>query len=294
MNDVTARISTSTLTYTGPADNRLVATRIGAGRPVLLVHGGGQTRHAWDGTMRALASSGWCAIAYDQRGHGESDWVEDGDYSYTAYADDLAAVARAITDETGQRPVVIGASLGGLSGMIVAGEMKADVIGALILVDITHMPARGGVNRVFDFMSARSEQGFGSLEEAAEMIADYLPHRRKPRRLDGLSKNLRLHDDGRYRWHWDPRFLDCREMEPEFRGKFEARVTQAAAKIACPVLLVRGGKSDLVTEDAAMAFLDLVDHADYADVSDAGHMVAGDSNDLFTGKIVGFLDTLPH
>lgn len=279
--------------FAGPDGNRLVASCYGTGaRPVLLVHGGGQTRHAWGDTAQQLASRGWHAVTYDQRGHGESDWIESGDYSYSAYAADLVAVARTLGEECGRSPVVIGASLGGVAGMIAAGEMHAGVLAALVLVDITSKPERAGVNRVLAFMASTSAKGFASLEEAAEAIAGYLPHRRRPRRLEGLLKNLRRDEDGRYRWHWDPRFLDCRETEAGAREAFEKRLTAAVRNLDCPVMLVRGRLSDLVTEKTAREFLDFVPHARYADVSAAGHMVAGDSNDLFTEAVVGFLEEI--
>jgi len=294
MSETSTDCPTRPFFYQGAVGNRLAASRVGpeTGHPVLLVHGGGQTRHAWDETADALAARGWRAIAFDQRGHGQSDWIENGDYSYTAYASDLAAVARAIEAEYGRRPVIIGASLGGVSGILVAGEIPDPPLSALVLVDITAKPEREGVARVIEFMAERSDHGFASLEEAAEAIAGYLPHRRRPPSTDGLSKNLRLHDDGRYRWHWDPRFLECREMGDGMRERLEERFTAAAANMTCPVLLVRGRLSDLVTEEAARTFLELVPHADFADVSEAGHMIAGDSNDVFTGKIVDFLDKI--
>jgi len=150
MSETSTDCPTRPFFYQGAVGNRLAASRVGpeTGHPVLLVHGGGQTRHAWDETADALAARGWRAIAFDQRGHGQSDWIENGDYSYTAYASDLAAVARAIEAEYGRRPVIIGASLGGVSGILVAGEIPDPPLSALVLVDITaagnHMLAQFG------------------------------------------------------------------------------------------------------------------------------------------------------
>src|SRR5581483_11808748 len=107
----------------GPAD----------GRPVLLLHGGGQTRFAWGGTQAELAERGYRAIAVDLRGHGDSDWAPDGDYSPGRIAGDLLE----LVEWTGGQPALVGASLGGLAALIAAGEHPEAPISALVLVDVT-------------------------------------------------------------------------------------------------------------------------------------------------------------
>jgi non-heme chloroperoxidase len=250
--------------------------------PALLLHGGGQTRHAWGGTARALATDGWRAIAVDLRGHGDSAWAEDGDYSFEAFAADVAALARRSTEP----PVLVGASLGGISSLIAIGELGAPAR-ALVLVDVAARIERDGVQRIVGFMTARPE-GFASLEEAADAIAAYNPHRQRPPSLAGLAKNLRRGEDGRWRWHWDPRFIIGRAPRSHEPGMPE-RMDAAARAIRIPTLLVRGQLSDLLSEQGARHFLELVPHARFVDVSDAGHMVAGDRNDRFTDAVRGFL-----
>ena len=280
--------------FTGASGNRLVADRRGPldARPVLLAHGGGQTRHAWRGTADRLAERGWCAFAIDQRGHGDSQWIEDGAYEFEHYAEDMAVVADAIAKLCGRRPVAIGASLGGFAAMLAQGGTDRRLFEALVLVDITPTVEMSGVEKILGFMAAHVEQGFGSLDEAADAIAAYLPNRRRPRDLKGLTKNLKLDKDGRYRWHWDPRFLDGRYPIGEHHIAYRQRNIAAARALTLPVLLVRGGQSELVSEEHARAFLEFVPHADYADVSGAGHMVAGDRNDVFTDAVIGFLAKL--
>jgi pimeloyl-ACP methyl ester carboxylesterase len=250
--------------------------------PVLLLHGGGQTRHAWGGTAAALAAQGRHAISIDLRGHGDSGWDPDADYSVDAFARDLSAIGRQFR----AKPAVVGASLGGLAALIAQGEHAEPPAAAVVLVDIAPRVDPAGVERIIAFMTAYPD-GFATLEEAADAVAGYVPHRPRPRDLNGLRKNLRFGPDGRFRWHWDPRLIGG-ERRPNATQNPQ-RLEAAARAIRVPILLIRGGQSDVVSEDGARAFLAVVPHARYVDVSGAGHMVAGDQNDPFTAAVVGFL-----
>ncbi len=274
------------LTLPGAEGLRLAAERTGEGPPVLLLHGGGQTRHAWGDTAVRLAAAGWQAIAIDQRGHGDSDWAPpEQDYRLEWYGEDLAEAVRSL----GEPAVLVGASLGGLAALMVAGELAPEHVRALVLVDIAVRPEPHGVDRVLAFMEAH-DQGFASLDDAAVAVAAYLPHRPRPARSEGLARNLRRRDDGRWYWHWDPRFLHAARAQPP--EAWEARMRAAATRLRQPTLLVRGGLSDVLSEAGARDFLDLVPHARYASVSDAAHMVAGERNDRFTTAVLDFLAVL--
>lgn len=254
-----------------------------AGPLVLLQHGGGQTRHAWKGAGQALADAGYRAVSLDARGHGDSDWAPDGDYTTEAMVADLVAVV----EHFGDQPILVGASMGGGTSLTAAGESSVDAA-ALVMVDTAPRIEAGGVRKIRDFMG-QAPDGFATLDEVADAIANYQPHRKRPRSLDGLAKNVRIWPDGRYRWHWDPKFM----KRP--RASFEERVPrgEAAAKnLTCPTLLVRGGLSDVLSEEGAQAFLDLVPQAKYANVGDAAHMVAGDRNDIFVASVLEFLSEL--
>lgn len=250
--------------------------------PVILLHGGGQTRHAWDETSRALAETGFEAIAIDMRGHGQSDWAPDGDYSLEAFVDDLKSVLNSLD----ARAAVVGASLGGITALLTEGESEEQLLAAIVLVDVAPRIELGGVAKILAFMTAHPN-GFASLDEAADVVAKYLPHRPRPKDLSGLEKNLELGPDGRYRWHWDPAFITgSRRPGAVTSGD---RLTDAARALDVPTLLVRGKISDLLSEEGAAHFLEAAPHAEYVNVAGAGHMVAGDSNDLFTTSVVDFL-----
>ena len=269
------------------ADGLVLAGEV-AGDPrrgvVLLAHGGGQTRHAWKNTARLLAESGWRAVAIDLRGHGESDWSPIGDYAIESFAADLIKVAASLDT----RPHLIGASLGGIAGLAVETSLAPGTFSTLTLVDVTPRMDRAGAEKIMGFMRQRLEEGFASLDDAADAVAAYLPHRPRPPTRAGLKKNLRLHPDGSYRWHWDPKFATGmdrrRERAPE--GEQEERLY----RLAIPVHLIRGAMSELVSPEAAAEFIRLVPHARYTDVAGAGHMVAGDKNDAFAAAAIAFLD----
>lgn len=295
---MTRQPTPATATFIGAAGNKLVADVFGdGGSPVLLLHGGGQTRHAWTKTAVEIARKGHMAYALDQRGHGDSDWIANGAYEFSDFADDAKIVAAELTRRSGVKPIAIGASLGGIASLLAEGDAERDsdanIFSALVLVDITPRVDLGGVAKVLGFMRANAGQGFASVAEAAQAVADYLPQRPRPKSNEGLKKNLRLSPDGRWRWHWDPRFLDGPRAAGSDRRALEAALIAAARRIQIPALLVRGAASELVKEAHAKEFLELVPHADYVDVTGARHMVAGDRNDHFSAAVLSFIKKLP-
>ncbi len=251
-----------------------------SGPLVLLQHGGGQTRHAWKATGELLGSAGYFAVAFDARGHGDSDWAPDGRYGQDVMVEDLERVVAALGK---RRPVLVGASMGGGTSLVAVGEDLVDAA-ALVLVDVAPRLEKEGADRIQAFMSQKLE-GFGSLDEVAEAIARYQPHRERPKNLDGLAKNVRLAANGKYVWHWDPRFLSVRR---DFDQRWE-RLEACARRLTLPTLLVRGGLSDVLSEEGAQDFLKLCPHSEYVSVAHAAHMIAGDRNDTFGSSVIEFL-----
>lgn len=249
---------------------------------VILAHGGGQTRHSWSRVFDCLAGQGYRVINYDARGHGDSDWSPDHSYPMERRWQDMA---RIIADQEG--PVsIVGASMGG--GTALYGLSQAFRPDALVLVDIAPNAERSGMQRVRDFM-ASGLKGFASLEEAVEAVTAYNPARRRTSKTSGLRRNLRLKQDGRWYWHWDPGMLeiDIDEERALMAQTFDA--LHDASEV--PVLLVRGLQSDVVTDQTVAEFRARIPSVEIVDVGGAGHMVAGDRNDAFNDAIVSFLDT---
>lgn len=255
----------------------------GTGTPILLMHGGGQTRHSWDRTAVELAGRGRTVVTLDARGHGDSAWAPDGDYELGGFTTDLVGVIGTLDAP----PILIGASLGGITGLCVAGE-NPGIAAALVMVDVVVDVEPQGIARIKSFMGAHTG-GFASLDEVADAVAAYNPTRKRPRNLDGLKKNVRLRADGRWYWHWDPAFLRSDDDEPR-RLTSPDRLTDAAKNLTAPTLIVRGGSSDVVSQAGIDSMKQLVPHAEVADVRGAGHMVAGDDNQVFAAAIEEFLD----
>ncbi|BBD78908.1 hydrolase [Aerosticca soli] len=251
---------------------------------VLFAHGLGQTRLAWRGAAAALAARGHRCVSFDSRGHGESGRVAGGGYALEQFAADL----RQIAGRQPQPPILIGASMGGLLGLLLAGELRPAPFRALVLVDITPRWESSGVARILDFMQAHAD-GFADYAEAADRIAAYLPQRRERKREDQLRPLLRRGEDGRLRWHWDPALLSGLAQES---ARHQPRLLAAAARVAVPVLLLSGSRSDVVSRATVAEFLALVPHARHVEVPGATHMLAGDANDDFTAAIGAFIDTL--
>ncbi len=266
--------------------------------PVVLLHGGGQTRQAWGGTGTALAAAGWRVYAVDMRGHGDSEWPVNPDYDFEFFGQDVIEIC----EQLDRAPIVVGASLGGISALSAQGMSKKQLYRGLVLVDITPRMEVEGVQRIVGFMTS-SPNGFASLEEAAEAIAGYRLNQKRTKNLDGLKKVLRQKEDGRWHWHWDIRFITHRmdeaqrppaetinrmeEGEQHFDGMRE-RLLRCAGKVEVPALLMRGKLTDLVSEEGAQELLKAMPNASYVDVHDATHMLAGDQNDIFTEEVLRF------
>ncbi|SDR58015.1 Pimeloyl-ACP methyl ester carboxylesterase [Rhizobiales bacterium GAS191] len=249
-------------------------------QPVLLLHGGGQTRGSWRETIDALAGLGYRAYALDLRGHGETSRSPNGDYSPDAFVDDLVEVIR----QTGGGAMIIGASLGGIIGLLTGGEYGPSVVKALVMVDVAARTNHYGVSRIQGFMRAHSN-GFASVEEAADAVAAFASDRPRPKNIKGLERNLRKIGD-RYFWHWDPRFMES--WHPAHRAA-AGRLERAARALTIPVLLVHAAHSDVLGKNEIEHLESLIPHLEYARVEQASHMVVGDQNSDFNRAILKFL-----
>lgn len=249
------------------------------GGHVILLHGGGQTRHAWRWSAERLANEGWSVTTVDLRGHGDSDWADDGDYRLARHARDLEVV----TDGLDVRPVVVGASLGGLTALTL--QAQRPVARALVLVDIVPRQIDRGTSRIVKFMNGHLD-GFESLDDVAHAIARYKaqPVRQAP---SSLRRVVRQRPDGRWYWHWDPQIMDLGSGREHGHD-----LLTSAEDVVEPILVVRGLQSEVVSAAQVQEFLRHAPTASSVDVAGVGHMVAGDNNHPFYAAIADFLDSL--
>ncbi len=265
-----------------PGDGiRLAADAFGepAAPPVVFLHGGGQSRRSWHGSAERVARAGYYAISVDLRGHGESGWADDGDYALDAFGRD---VERLLT--TLDRPTaLVGASRGGQAALVGAAR-HPHLAGMIMLADVAPGIAEAGVEKIRAFFRA-SKDGFASVDEAAEVLAQ---HRGLPRKPDasGLAKALRHGESRRLFWHWDPQ-----TVSPAFLGgpAEDEAMREAAASVSSPVILVRGELSDLVTPASVQLFRALTPQLQVVEVSGAGHMFTGDRNEAFAETLLEHL-----
>jgi pimeloyl-ACP methyl ester carboxylesterase len=281
----TTRSEPQTVKFRGVDDITLVADEwnrgVSSDQPtVLMLHGGGQNRHSWKNTGQILADGGLHVVALDSRGHGDSDRAPEANYTVDA----LCADTLAVIDQIGRPVILIGASMGGMTGMLVAHAAGPQMVTKLVLVDVVPRYEKGGSARIRDFM-ASGVDGFDSLDEAADAVAEYLPHRTRPRSPEGLKKNLRRRD-GRWYWHWDPAFLTAPMDDPFVRVE---KLERAVIEAKIPILLIRGKLSDVVSMDGVKDFLNKAPNAEFVELSDAGHTAAGDDNDAFSEVVVQFV-----
>lgn len=269
-----------------PGSVTIVADAAGPkdGPLVILLHGGGQTRNTWRETVAHLSDLGYRAISMDQRGHGDSSYAPDGNYTPDSFKSDLLAVM----DSLSGPPVLIGASLGGIVSLFTAGEIAPHRVRGLVMVDVAVQTNPYGTKRIQDFMMANPD-GFASVDEAADAVAAFSTDRPRPRDTSGLMRNLRKRGD-RYYWHYDPEFLPVwHKAHIAARNRLEA----AARALTIPTLLVHAGRSEVIGEDEVADLQRLIPQLDYVRIEQAGHMVMGDKNNTFNQAIVSFLDAHP-
>jgi len=250
---------------------------------VLLLHGGGQTRHSWARTGKLLGSAGWRAIAPDARGHGDSAWDPAGDYTTAAMARDIQAVIR----QVGEPPVLMGASMGGMAALLAEGE-HARLSRGLILADVVPRLATAGLTRIAAFMSAGAT-GYATLDDVTDALTALSPGRARRPSPQSIRRIVRQGGDGRWYWHWDPRLAEM-AGQPERSVPID-RAFAAARRIRVPTLLIRGSASEVVTAEAAEELRRLIPGAAVRETT-AGHMVAGDDNDMFNRHVLEFLANL--
>lgn len=248
------------------------------GRPqVLLLHGGNQSSHSWDLVSLHLADR-YHVFALDQRGHGDSEWSRDLDYSLDAMVADAEAFVTTIGLD---RPVVVGHSMGGRVTLTLALR-RPDLARALVVVDVGPEVSEAGARTILDFVARNLE--FDDLEQFVDNVVRYDPFRSREHIERTLRYNLLQRADGR----WISK-VDHRRLPHPNR----ALTLDDVGAIEVPVLVVRGAESNILEADAAERFRAALPDGQLVTVDRTGHNVHSGNTAGFLGEVVPFLDGLP-
>ena len=255
-----------------------------AAAPVLFFHGGGQSRSAWRGSARVVSEADFYAIAFDLRGHGDSQWASDGDYLLDAYARDVEALLAQF-----DRPVtLVGASRGGQAALV-AGSLHPELVRLIMLADVAPLMRDDGVNAIRGFY-AEGAAGFGTFGDAAESLSRHLG---QPRMADPsrLARAMRRDGDGRWHWHWDPATGDPQFLHPPSEAE---ALLAAASRVRSPIVLVRAEHSNVLTDEGVERFRQLAPQLDVRIARGAHHMFTVDRNEGFAADLLDVLERTPE
>lgn len=266
---------------TWPGDHLdMVADAFGdpAAPAVCFFHGGGQSRRSWTQSARRTAETGYYALTFDLRGHGESGWAADGDYELEAYGRDVESIVARLA-----RPVaLVGASRGGQSALV-GGSRHPDLVRLIMLADVAPLIVDDGVDGIRDFFRS-SDAGFATLDDAADALHRHLGQPRVAN-VSGLAKSMRK-QDGRLFWHWDPRTTAPEFLHPPSE---RASLFAAAGRVKSPVVLVKAQLSELVSDESVRHFKSLTPQLEVEIAEGVGHMFTGDQNDAFAVRLLRHL-----
>ena len=247
--------------------------------PVLLLHGGNQSAHSWDLVSLHLADH-YHLFALDQRGHGDSEWTRDQDYSFETRAADALEFA---SDQGLSSPIVIGHSMGGYVAMTMA---LADprLAKGLVLVDVGPELSQRGVEVIRDFVTHNVE--FDDLEQFLDVVARYDRFRSREHIARTLKYNMLCRADGKYASKVDHRRLPGVSAMPQPPTLEDFKV------LTNPVLVVRGEASDVFDPDAAARFVAALPNGRLVTVPNAGHNVHSANTPGFLEVVGPFLAEL--
>ena len=238
--------------------------------PMLLLHGFAQTCHSWDFVALGF-SDNYRVIVLDQRGHGDSDWASDGDYSPETQQKDISG----IVNELGlENFVLMGLSMGGRNSFTYAAN-NAGKVKALVVVDAAPQNMQQGTQNIRSFVQQDDE--LDSVDAFVERVLQYNP-RRDPQQVRGsIMHNIKELPSGKWTWKYDKRAPQAQDGAWAAMPETEKRLWGYLETLQCPTLLVRGGGSDIVAMDTADRMHQAIPNSRLATIDGAGHLVMGDS-----------------
>ena len=249
---------------------------------MLLLHGFAQTCHSWDFVALAFCDR-YHVVALDQRGHGDSDWSEAGDYSPETQQEDIAGVVSAI----GLRNfVLMGLSMGGRNSFTYAATHPEEVR-ALVVVDAGPQNMRSGSQKIRNFVQQDDE--LDSVEDFVQRVLEYNPLRDPVQVRGSILHNLKQLQNGKWTWKYDKRFRQPGGRRFQQDPQMTERLWGYMESLACPTLVVRGSQSDIIALDTADGMHKRIPNGRLATVENAGHLVMGDNPSGFEQSVTEFL-----
>jgi pimeloyl-ACP methyl ester carboxylesterase len=253
--------------------------------PVVFLHGGGLNAHTWDLVCAALRQERHC-LALDQRGHGESEWSPEMDYTTESHVADLEAFVQALGL---QRFVLVGMSLGGVNALAWAGRHSRRLAG-LVLVDVGPEIRVDGARKIAAFTSEATP--LDSVEQFVDRALAFNPRRNRELLRRSLLHNLRRMPDGRWMWKYDQRHRG--KVDPEAYARRRELLWSAVETVVCPTLVVRGAQSDVFHDEDAERLAGRFQRGRWVRIEGAGHTVQGDNPaDLLVGLREFLTDVAP-
>lgn len=233
---------------------------------ILMLHGGSQQAHSWDFVSLPLSEQ-YHVVALDQRGHGDSDWAPDGDYSLEAHQGDIDGFVQAQLPEKFH---LIGHSMGGRNSYVWASR-HPERLKSLVIVDTGPEAAPRGRNRIQQFRELPDEMD--TLDEFAQRVQDYTGRSRE-QTLGALKYSIRQRADGKWTWKYDKLLRTPGQRSLTWSSE---QLWECVARITCPTLVVRGGDSDIFAEATMLRMQEVIPNCTTVTVPRAGHLVAGDN-----------------
>ncbi|MBV9862323.1 MAG: alpha/beta hydrolase [Alphaproteobacteria bacterium] len=248
--------------------------------PILFLHGGALNAHTWDLCCLALRDNYHC-IALDQRGHGDTDWSPEADYSIAAQRADTLGFVDAIGLD---RFVLVGMSLGAINALAFAIEHPGR-LNALVLIDAGPQMRRPGSRRIRDFVNDTADMS--SLDAIIDRALKFNPRRDPVILRRSLMHNLRQQPDGSWAFKYDRRRFQV--LDDERHRQDRARLADGLQRVTCPTLVVRGGDSDVFHEEDAAQLATELPAGRHVTVPRAGHTVQGDNPKDLVAELRQFL-----
>jgi pimeloyl-ACP methyl ester carboxylesterase len=245
---------------------------------MLLLHGGAQSAHSWDFFALALRDH-FHIVALDQRGHGDSDWSEAGEYDTAFHVADV----QAFTDAIGfDHFVLIGLSMGGRNAYTFTAACPAKVQ-RLVIVDVGPDIQAEGRRHIQEFLEGT--EVFESFDWLVERVRRFNPRRPEAQIRGSLLHNLKQMADGRWTWKHDRR----RGIRRDRGGEMTEAAWAALASVTVPLLIVRGAESNILSVATATKMCHTVKNGQLVEVPKAGHLVQGDNPVGFEQVVRAFL-----